>query len=139
MAVHRKLGHGLLEAAYQQALAVEFERQQVPFQREVQFDIVYEGVPLAAKYRGDFVCYGEILVELKAQVGVGLPETFQMVNYLRISGLGLGLLLNFGLPSLQQRRYVFTHASDPQSAKWRIYGGHESLKAGALPRAPGSA
>src|SRR5688572_5931909 len=81
MAVHRKLGHGLLEAAYQEALAVEFERQNVPFQREVAFDIVYEGVQLQAKYRGDFVCFAEVLVELKAQLGVGIPETHQMVNY----------------------------------------------------------
>lgn len=139
MAVHRKLGHGHLEKTYQQALAVEFQNQGIPFQQEVQFDIIYDGVLLPAKYRGDFVCFGEILVELKAQLGVGLPETHQMVNYLRITGLATGLLLNFGLPSLQQRRYVFTHTREPQSAKWRSWGKDPPLKAGARPKAPGSA
>ena len=136
MAVHRKLGHGFLEAAYQQALAIEFQRQGIPFEREVALDIVYEGVLLEAKYRADFICYGEVLVELKAQLGVGLPETHQVVNYLRISGLEVGLLLNFGLPSLQQRRYVFTHAAEPKSAKWRNWEPPVPQKAGAFPRPP---
>ena len=139
MAVHRKLGHGHLEPTYQQALAVELERQGVPYAREVAFDIVYEGVRLDAKYRADFICYGEVLVELKAQLGVGLPETHQVVNYLRLSGLSTGLLLNFGLPSLQHRRYVFTHGHQPQSAKWRIQGNPLPEKAGSRPRPRGSA
>ena len=117
---------------------MEFQRQGIPFVREMAFDILYEGVQLQSKYRADFVCYGEVLVELKAQLGVGLPETHQVVNYLRLSGLSKGLLLNFGLPSLQQRRYVFTHAKEPQSAKWRIQGDLPAEKAGARPKAPGS-
>lgn len=123
MAVHRKLGPGFLEAVYQQALAVEFERQGVPFAREVLYEIQYEGVPLQAKYRADFVCFGEVLVELKAKLGFGLPDTHQVVNYLRVSGLSTGLLVNFGLGSLEHRRYVFTHSRIPESAKWQAWDG----------------
>lgn len=126
MAVHRKLGPGFLEAVYQQALAVEFERQGVPFAQEVLYEIQYEGVPLQAKYRADFVCFGEVLVELKAKLGFGLPDTHQVVNYLRVSGLSTGLLVNFGLGSLEHRRYVFTHSRKPDSAKWHAWDGGTS-------------
>ncbi|MEA3136276.1 MAG: hypothetical protein QOC71_557, partial [Thermoplasmata archaeon] len=119
MAVHRKLGYGFLEAVYQEALAVRFELDGIPFQREMPFEIEFEGRRLATRYRADFVCYGEVLVELKAQVGVGLPESSQVVNYLRASGLDVGLLVNFGLPSLEHRRYVFTHKRSTESAKLR--------------------
>lgn len=116
MAVHRKFGPGFLEAVYQQALEVEFARQGVPFEREVPFEITYEGVKLKAKYRADFVCYGEVLVELKATLGFALPNTLQVVNYLRGSNLGTGLLLNFGLGSLEHRRFIYTHDAQPESA-----------------------
>lgn len=117
MAVHRKLGNGFLEAVYQEALAIEFGRQAIPFQREVPFELVYEGTLLQTRYRADFVCYGEVLVELKAQVGLGLPETNQVVNYLRAADLEVGLLVNFGLASLEHRRYIFSGTT--QSAKFR--------------------
>ncbi|MHB1261161.1 MAG: GxxExxY protein [Thermoplasmatota archaeon] len=119
MAVHRKLGNGFLEAVYQEALAIQFHRDGIPFRREVSFDLTFEGQLLVTKYRADFVCYGEVLVELKAQVGVGLPESSQVVNYLRASGLAVGLLLNFGLPSLEHRRYIFTPKGTTKSAKLR--------------------
>lgn len=119
MAVHRRLGAGFLEAVYADALEVEFQRQGVPCQREVPFTISYEGQPLKAQYHADFVCYGEVLVELKAQPGTGLPETAQVVDYLRVSGLETGLLLNFGLGSLEYRRHVFTHRLATKSAELR--------------------
>jgi GxxExxY protein len=116
MAVHRALGNGFLEAVYQEALAIRFEIEGIPYAREVLFDIGFEGRNLRTRYRADFVCCGEVLVELKAQVGMGLPESSQVVNYLRASGLEVGLLLNFGLPSLEHRRYIFSgHAT--KSAK----------------------
>lgn len=122
MRVHRNLGVGFLEAVYADALEVEFRRQGVPFQREVPFAVAYEGQRLKAHYRADFVCYAEVLVELKALPGTGLPETAQVVNYLRVSGLGVGLLLNFGVGSLEHRRYVFTHRPTTPSAELRATG-----------------
>lgn len=119
MAVHRKLGPGFLEAIYQHALSIEFDRQGIPHRREVPFDVYYEGVKLSAEYRADFVCFGEVLVEVKAHLGLGLPDTHQVVNYLRASGLGVGLLVNFGLGSLENRRFVFTHPRKPESAQWQ--------------------
>ena len=109
MAVHRKLGPGFKEAAYQQALELELAKSGIPFARQVPYDIVYDGVRLKARHRLDFVCYGEVVVEIKAKVGFALPDTFQVVSYLRASGLSTGLLLNFGLRSLEHRRYAFTH------------------------------
>jgi GxxExxY protein len=108
MAVHRKLGNGFLEAVYHEAFAIELAAQGIPFQHEVPFVICYDEHELKTRYRADFVCYGEVLVELKAQVGVRSPESSQVVNYLRASGLDVGLLINFGLPSLEHRRYIFT-------------------------------
>lgn len=119
MAVHRKLGNGFLEAVYQEALAIQFELNGIPFRREVAFGIPFEGRILTTRYRADFVCYDEVIVELKAQVGVGLPESSQVVNYLRAAGLDVGLLINFGLPSLEHRRYVFTARGTTQSARLR--------------------
>lgn len=117
MAVHRKLGNGFLESAYAEALEIEFELQGIPSRREVPFELVYEGQLLKTHYRADFVCFGEVLVELKAQVGMGLPESSQIINYLRAANLEVGLLLNFGLPSLEHRRYIFTAKGKTQSAK----------------------
>ncbi|HUR63284.1 MAG TPA: GxxExxY protein [Candidatus Thermoplasmatota archaeon] len=123
MAVHRKLGSGFLEAAYHQALAIEFGLQGVPFQREVPFAIFYEGRRLETEYRADFVCFGEVLVELKAHLGLGLPDTAQVVNYLKASGLEVGLLLNFGLGSLEHRRFVQSRARKTESAQWPAEAG----------------
>jgi GxxExxY protein len=61
--VHRELGHGFLEAVYQEALALEFERCEIPFQREVELPISYEGKQLLCSYRADFVCFEEVIVE----------------------------------------------------------------------------
>ncbi len=140
MATHRKLGPGFKESAYQEGLALEFAKQGVPFAREVPFGITYDGVRLRTNHRADFVCFGEVLVELKAKVGFALPDTMQVVSYLRASGLSTGLLLNFGLGSLEHRRYVFTHGNTPQSAKWQSWdGGHpQRLGPGGMPD-PGSA
>ena len=117
MAVHRKLGNGFLEAVYAEALGIEFDRQGIPWQREVPFEMVYEGRVLRTRYRADFVCYGEVLVEIKAQIGVGLPESSQVINYLRASNLEVALLINFGLPSLEHRRFVLTRRGTTESAK----------------------
>lgn len=106
MEVHRELGHGFLEAVYQEALAFEFEARGIPFEREKGLSILYKGRDLETKYRADFVCHGEVVVELKALQALSGNEDAQLLNYLKASGFKRGLLLNFGAASLQQKRMV---------------------------------
>ena len=65
--VYNKLGHGFLEAVYQEALEIEFQRRNIPYEREKELKITYDGVELKQTYKADFVCYGKIIVELKAK------------------------------------------------------------------------
>ena len=94
--VHRVLGCGILEAVYQEALAREFLRRGIPFRREAELPIDYKGERLAATYKSDFICYDDVIVELKALDRLGGKEKAQIINYLKASGEGRGLLLNFG-------------------------------------------
>jgi len=106
MEVHRTLGPEFLEPAYQAALEIEFGIRDVPHDREVTMPIHYKGVPLGVHYRVDFVCFGAILVELKSMNQMTTREEAQIINYLAASGIGRGLLLNFGTPRLQYKRFV---------------------------------
>lgn len=117
MAVHNELGHGFLEAVYQEALAEELKLKAIPFQREVALTIQYRGKPLNCVYRADLVCFDEVIVELKALNDLTGHEEAQVLNYLKAFGLQRGLLLNFGTASLQYRRLIWTHnKSSIQSA-----------------------
>ncbi len=107
MAVHRELGHGFLEPVYQQALEREFSFAGVPFEREKGFAVRYRGELLDATYRTDFVCFSALIVEIKALQRLSGSEEAQVMNYLRMSGLSKALLINFGAPSLQYKRFVF--------------------------------
>lgn len=107
METHRQLGHGFLEAVYQEALALEFALQKIPFQREEPIAIHYKKQTLSRAYQADFICFGDILVELKSIAALGGNEQAQVINYLKATGLRLGLLLNFGAPRLQIKRVVF--------------------------------
>jgi len=109
MDVHRELGHGFLEAVYQEALALELAARQIPFQREAPLQIQYKGQFLACGYKADFICYGSILVELKAIERLGDPERAQVLNYLNATKLTRALLFNFGSPSLEYQRLVLNH------------------------------
>ncbi len=111
MEVHRQLGHGFLEGVYQEALAIEFENRKVPFAREVDLPVEYAGRVLKMNYRADFVCFGEVLVELKALGGLTNTERSQVINYLKVTGYEVGLLLNFGTSSLQQERLILSSES----------------------------
>ena len=107
MAVHGELGHGFLEAVYQEALAREFEYRTIPFRREPALPITYRGKPLIATYRADFICFDSLLIELKAIPRLSGVEDAQAINYLKASGLKKAILLNFGTPSLEYKRVVF--------------------------------
>ena len=105
--VYNELGHGFLEAAYQEALEIEFQRRNIPYQRENELKIVYDGVELKQTYKPDFVCYGKIIVELKAVSALDDAHLSQVFNYLHATGMRLGLLYNFGCSNkLEKRRIV---------------------------------
>ena len=106
MEVHRQLGCGFLEPVYQEALALEFESQAVPFRLEVELPVFYKGQKLNISYRADFICFDAIVVELKALGKLGGIEEAQIINYLKASGFDLGLLINFGARSLEYRRFT---------------------------------
>ena len=106
MEVHRQLKHGFLEAVYQKALALECTARAIEFERERYLPILYKGQPLNCTYRADFLCYGEIIVELKALDKLTGTERAQVINYLKATGLKRALLINFGASSLQYERIV---------------------------------
>jgi GxxExxY protein len=106
MKVHRALGPGFLEAVYEEVVEKEFIVQNIPYKRQVKLDLYYEGVQLKKYYRADFVCYDSIIVELKAVTQ--MPSVFyaQLQNYLKCTNMELGMLINFGTPSLTYKRIV---------------------------------
>tara|TARA_R110001583_G_scaffold7286_1_gene36270 strand:- start:2732 stop:3115 length:384 start_codon:yes stop_codon:yes gene_type:complete len=106
MSVHSELGAGFLEAIYQEALEFEFNREALPFEREVGIDVSYRGQNLKKKYFADFICYGEIIIELKAVKTLEDSHYAQLLNYLKATGKKVGLLINFGSKSLQYKRVI---------------------------------
>ncbi len=104
--VHKALGPGLLEKAYQEALEKELTFQDIPFEREKNFTIMYKGEALEQKYVADFVCYDKIVVELKAVDSILPVHKAQVINYLAITGYKLGLLVNFNVRILSPERIV---------------------------------
>ena len=107
MNVHRELGQGFLEAVYQEALALEFIEQKIPFRKEAKIEIYYKESTLKQYYVADFICYNNIIVELKAVTSLESTHTAQVLNYLKATDLSLGLLVNFGTSSLESKRLVF--------------------------------
>ena len=105
--VYNNLGPGFLEAVYQEALEIEFQRQGIPFTREKELKIHYNGIELKQTYKADFICYDKIIVELKAVNTLEDIHRTQVFNYLHATGYKLGLLLNFGCSNeLEMERVV---------------------------------
>ena len=104
MAVHSELGCGFLEAVYQEALEEEFRLRGIPYVREAQLQVNYKGKILKKQYQADFICYDNIIVELKALNELNTLHKSQLINYLKITSLKLGLLVNFGKKSLESKR-----------------------------------
>ena len=105
MKVHSTLKSGFLEAVYQDALEVEFKKLNIPFKREVEIPVFYDGVKLNSRYRADYICFDNIIVELKALKNITNIEEAQLLNYFKATNYRLGLLINFGEKSLVYKRF----------------------------------
>ena len=148
MEVHRELGPGFLEKVYHEALIEEFDLRAIPYLHEPPLPVHYKAKRLRTVYEPDFVCFGSVLVELKAQKFVGDPETAQVLNYLKASKLATGLLINFGEASLDFERFAMRHPPMASEDRWTVTGSaaspssvepHEARSpglAGADPSAP---
>jgi len=107
MEVHNQLGGGFREAVYQEALELEFIEQDLPYVREKKMRIKYKKQILKKKYFADFLCYDEIVVELKAVTELTNIHKGQLFNYLKASDKRLGMLINFGHEKLEYKRFIF--------------------------------
>lgn len=111
MEVHRTLGCGFVEPVYQEALAIELSKRNIPFEREKELTIEYKGNKLSKTFRADFICYDNIILELKATSDFADEHYAQIYSYLKASKMDLGILINFGKTSLEYERI-------PASKKW---------------------
>ena len=104
--VHRELGPGFLERVYQDALSIELLARSIPFVRELDLPVTYKGEQLSCAYKADFLCYDEIVVEIKALALLTTREQSQLLNYLKATNLRRGLLINFGARLIETKRMV---------------------------------
>ena len=100
--VYREVGNGLREEVYQQCLEREFALRSIPFEAKKELRIFYKGAPIEKTYIPDFLCYGKIILEIKAVTVLTQEHRSQLINYLHITGYRLGMLANFGsYPKIQ--------------------------------------
>ncbi|RWY52329.1 GxxExxY protein [Mucilaginibacter gilvus] len=104
--VHKALGHGFKEVVYKDALELEFKRLGISFLREKPYDIYYKEQKLKHCFVADFVLLNSIILEIKTAGYIGEPYLKQTLNYLKASGLRLGIVINFGTPSLEYQRVI---------------------------------
>jgi GxxExxY protein len=108
--VCREMGCGFLEAVYQECLGKEFQLRGVPFKAQKELTLFYKQEELTQKYKPDFICFDKIIVELKAVKEIAPEHKAQLINYLKTTGLELGLLVNFGkYPKADVVRLANTH------------------------------
>ena len=104
MNVFNELGNGFLEKVYQEALAIEFQNNGIPFEREAKIPVYYKNVKLQQEYIADFICYDNIIVEVKAISELTGSHKAQVINYLKATNLQVGLLVNFGASKIKVER-----------------------------------
>lgn len=103
--VYKEKGCGFLEDVYQECLEIEFEIQNIPFEPQQPLKLNYKGRPLSKRYIPDFICFGKIIVEIKATKDLSDEHRAQVQNYLKATGYKLGLIVNFGhYPQIQVER-----------------------------------
>jgi GxxExxY protein len=106
--IHRQLGPGFLEIVYKDAFEQELQLNEMPYEREKKFEINYKGVVLNHKFHADFVVINDVILEIKAKHGgIANEDLAQTINYLKVSGCKVGLILNFAKTKLEIKRVVF--------------------------------
>lgn len=109
MEVHRENGFGFSEPVYQECLEIDLANRNIPFAPQTEMPIFYKGKQIKKTYIADFIAYGKIIVELKALDKLTSREEAQVINYLKVSKLEVGVLINFCAPSLEWKRIVLTN------------------------------
>jgi GxxExxY protein len=117
MEIHRELGKGHDEVIYKDAFVVELQRAQISFSRELKYRVSYKGAVLPHHYQADFVIWNKILFEAKAVEQLTEAHVKQVLNYLAVAKLQLGLLVNFGANSLEWKRVVLSRSGPQEMAK----------------------
>ena len=107
MEVHNAIGPGFLEPVYQEAFELELLSNQIPHEREEKLNIYYKDQKLKTFYKADFICFNNLIVELKSVKQLYKIDEAQVINYLKASGLHKALLINFGAEKLQFKRFVY--------------------------------
>ena len=105
--VHNNLGAGFLEIVYKDALEYEFRKAGIPYEREKEYTVNYKDIILPHKFYADFVVFDKIIIEIKAVSGIADEFVAQAINYLKVSGNQLALIVNFGELRLNSKRIVF--------------------------------
>ena len=106
MTVHKILGAGFLESVYAEALELEFKKSEIPYVKEKKLPVFYDDLKMKKYFKADFVCYDSIILELKATKFIIDADIKQTLNNLKATQFKLGLLINFGTPSLTYKRIV---------------------------------
>lgn len=104
--VYNTLGSGFLESVYQEALAKEFEKNNIPYVREQKLDVYYNEDKLKKYFKADFICYDKIIIELKAQKFVAKNDLEQVINYLSATKIKVAYLVNFGAAKIYYKRLI---------------------------------
>ena len=106
MEIHNNLGHGFSEIVYKDALEIEFRKAGIFYEREKEYEVVYKGIVFSHKFYADFVIFDKIILEVKGKNKIADEDIAQCINYLKVSGNNLALLVNFGEPKLNYKRIV---------------------------------
>ncbi len=108
MEVHSELGFGFSEIVYKDALEYEFKKNKIPFAREVKYQVRYKDTVLPHQFCADFVVFDTIILEVKAVSDLCNEHFEQTINYLAVSGMEVGVLVNFRKPKLQYKRVILS-------------------------------
>jgi GxxExxY protein len=119
MEVHRELGCGFLEAIYQEAVEHELKLRQINFIRQKPHRVAYKDIILRHPYVPDLIIEGKVVVDLKAIREIGTIEEAQMINYLKITNLEVGLIVNCGGKSLEWKRLVLSELKNPRNPRFQ--------------------
>lgn len=106
MEVHNELGPNLLEIVYKEAIEWELDNRFIHYEREKEFHVYYKKHLLRKKFNADFIVYDKIILEIKAQESISNEDIAQTINYLKLSGCQLGLIVNFGRSKLEIKRLL---------------------------------